>query len=697
MQTDNSRRRFMQTGGALAGSLALPRVSSAAGTTFDRPKAAALDYRKGALNTPAAIALHLKYSHVVLNMLPSHAKAPAGTSPGGAGYLHVQQLRNASSTIAIGQYTILSQMYDPGAEYQTIIDTLTTNGWWVMTGTTSDGVDPLHPVAPQHRTKPLAGTNYDAWDVNQNKIPAVQAMADWWYQTVLRPLASVGLNMAFNDNVWANPGTSDARASDGSNALLKTGEGKGWVGAYDGNTNEQTSSWAADRNLSVNARFRLGYISYVNRLKSLQANDSTARSKALSLIANADYDIASGSQYRFTSCLERINTAESNTLYKVYDYAFIEALTGRNYSVDTYARDFKNATLKLYKSAANGALKNVFVCSYLDSNLDTKERTLQKARYGLGLAMLGDGIAMITDTPTSTPENPDPESGAHRPYWFDELEVQIGKPVDPAFTENYASWSKGVWIRKYENGCVVLNPSSNYGGWMGNAGTGAAPLTLERRDGIVTLTWVGGPDMSKRTNDFIRIQDCYLSTLPKASPSNTGNGSCSRPQVKRPKLVTEVWTLTALSSTTFEVRGSASGLQASATVGRNYDNGLVKFSISAGSVAFVKGDVFTFTTDCAFNGSFTLSAPPVSTTLNGAPCVILKWNQQGQNVVFTRPEGFVAMQTIVDLAPLGQAYRRILGDDDGHNSYFTGTSQNDGGLATSVRLWSNDAILLLKV
>jgi hypothetical protein len=55
---------------------------------------------------------------------------------------------------------------------------------------------------------------------------------------------------------------------------------------------------------------------------------------------------------------------------------------------------------------------------------------------------------------------------------------------------------------------------------------------------------------------------------------------------------TEFWTVTALTGTTFSVVGSQSGAEADATVGTPYDNGKVKFTINAGGVTYVAGDVF---------------------------------------------------------------------------------------------------------
>jgi len=64
----------------------------------------------------------------------------------------------------------------------------------------------------------------------------------------------------------------------------------------------------------------------------------------------------------------------------------------------------------------------------------------------------------------------------------------------------------------------------------------------------------------------------------------------------------EDWTVTFISSTTFSVQGSVSGLQQDGTVGVSYlsDNGEISFTITPGAVPNVIGDVATFETSKAF-------------------------------------------------------------------------------------------------
>ena len=79
----------------------------------------------------------------------------------------------------------------------------------------------------------------------------------------------------------------------------------------------------------------------------------------------------------------------------------------------------------------------------------------------------------------------------------------------------------------------------------------------------------------------------------EADAGNAGTGYVSAERASDSP-VDETWTLTATSATNFTVTGSVSGAQAAATVGTPYDNGIVAFTIVAGSTAFEADDSFTF-------------------------------------------------------------------------------------------------------
>lgn len=67
-------------------------------------------------------------------------------------------------------------------------------------------------------------------------------------------------------------------------------------------------------------------------------------------------------------------------------------------------------------------------------------------RYGLAASKLVDGVWIGCVDNTAGP----------MPYqWFDEYEQILGDPIDPSPT---AAWSGTVWRRRYQYGCVVVNP-----------------------------------------------------------------------------------------------------------------------------------------------------------------------------------------------------------------------------------------------
>lgn len=86
--------------------------------------------------------------------------------------------------------------------------------------------------------------------------------------------------------------------------------------------------------------------------------------------------------------------------------------------------------------------------------------------------------------------------------------------------------------------------------------------------------------------------------IPIANAGNTGNGTITEIATKPLETVSENWTVTLTGAAAFGVVGSVSGAQAGGTVGTEYtsDSDEIKFTITAGGVAFINGDSFTFTT-----------------------------------------------------------------------------------------------------
>ncbi len=93
---------------------------------------------------------------------------------------------------------------------------------------------------------------------------------------------------------------------------------------------------------------------------------------------------------------------------------------------------------------------------------------------------------------------------------------------------------------------------------------------------------------------FVHLKAPGLTVIPVADSGNTGDGTLDGiTRYSYTSLTAESWVVTATSATNFTVTGSISGSVAAATVGTIYDNGVIRFLITAGGTAFVSGDEFT--------------------------------------------------------------------------------------------------------
>ena len=66
-------------------------------------------------------------------------------------------------------------------------------------------------------------------------------------------------------------------------------------------------------------------------------------------------------------------------------------------------------------------------------------------RYGLASALMDNGYFVYL-----------PPSGTLQPSWYDDYEAPIGDPVDGPQT---APKQNGIYLRRYTNGVVLVNPS----------------------------------------------------------------------------------------------------------------------------------------------------------------------------------------------------------------------------------------------
>lgn len=84
-------------------------------------------------------------------------------------------------------------------------------------------------------------------------------------------------------------------------------------------------------------------------------------------------------------------------------------------------------------------------------------------------------------------------------------------------------------------------------------------------------------------------------TLTEPQFYGTGVGSINALEINYQAAFEETWTITFVTPTTFTSTGSLSGPSFTGEVGMPFDNGKIKFTITAGSTPFAPGDTFTIT------------------------------------------------------------------------------------------------------
>jgi hypothetical protein len=163
----------------------------------------------------------------------------------------------------------------------------------------------------------------------------------------------------------------------------------------------------------ANAIYRQGMADYVANVRSVSPN--------LKVMGNINNDL---------------NFSEYDN---VLDGAFYEGLFGKSWSLETWAGwDTAMATYRtaLTRTRVPG---NVFLNAFAEPN---DYRTI---RYGLASALLENGYFVHI-----------PSSGTMKPNWVDDYAAPIG---DAAEAPPQAPAQNGIWMRRYTNGVVLVNPS----------------------------------------------------------------------------------------------------------------------------------------------------------------------------------------------------------------------------------------------
>ncbi|HET9646247.1 MAG TPA: putative glycoside hydrolase [Burkholderiaceae bacterium] len=164
----------------------------------------------------------------------------------------------------------------------------------------------------------------------------------------------------------------------------------------------------------VAAAMRQGQAAYWTALRALKPD--------LKIIGNADNDLS------FPEHAQQL------------DGAMQEAAIGASWSLETWAG--WEAAMTMYRGQLrNSRSKDVVF------EVRAQPNQPQMRRYGLASALLDDGYFMVGET--------------YPPRWFDDYDVPIGTPVQ-APPDSPAE--DGIYLRRYSNGVVLVNPSKTSSG-----------------------------------------------------------------------------------------------------------------------------------------------------------------------------------------------------------------------------------------
>jgi hypothetical protein len=175
----------------------------------------------------------------------------------------------------------------------------------------------------------------------------------------------------------------------------------------------------------ASAIFRKGMANYVSTVRA-----ATPRMK---VIGNINHDL---------------NFPEYDN---VLDGAFIEGMMGKSWSRETWAG--WDSMMSIYR----GALARTRVDGTVFFNAFASPTDYKTIRYGLASALMENGYFLHI-----------PLSGTMQPSWVDDYGAQIGEAAEAPPT---AAKQNGIWMRRYTNGLVLVNPSKTATASI-NVGTG---------------------------------------------------------------------------------------------------------------------------------------------------------------------------------------------------------------------------------
>jgi len=167
--------------------------------------------------------------------------------------------------------------------------------------------------------------------------------------------------------------------------------------------------------------------------------------------------------------------------YRSVDGGLIEGIAGMQWSQETWGGF--SAMMKAYRAGLD-AIRDYTLFHAVGQATD-----YSFMRYTLAACLMDNGYYTHTTT-----------SGYTHQAWFDEFDVDLGYAIDPP---QYEPWRQGVFMRRFENGIVFVNPKGNgtqtvnipsgYRKINGNQdpthndGQPATEITLDERDGIILV------------------------------------------------------------------------------------------------------------------------------------------------------------------------------------------------------------------
>ena len=162
---------------------------------------------------------------------------------------------------------------------------------------------------------------------------------------------------------------------------------------------------------------------------------------------------------------------------------FMEAVIGAPWSMERW-KGWK-AVMERYRLAIKHTKTPHIVCF----NVRGKKDDYRRMRYGLASCLMDNGYFCYTDV----------ELGYGSVCWFDEYDIELGAPLD---IPPLKPWRNGVYLRRFEHGIVLVNPSmisktviipSGFRHFWGkqapkvNNGAEINTITLSSKDGIILV------------------------------------------------------------------------------------------------------------------------------------------------------------------------------------------------------------------